>query len=142
MWHDDENKRKQHGDELEKLFAKQVRCSCVGKGKFIFIGDRYPGCPDFTCEYCGQLVDVKNSPQAEQTGNISVSAKPWSGYPDQLLLVTKISGKWIGEYKRFIHVQNRRPYKPTHAARATEFYLISWKPFQRLTTLGYLESRR
>src|SRR5688572_19499078 len=106
-WHEDANTRKRVGDALENLFAKEVRCHCGGE--FQFIGHRYKGCPDYTCDYCGQLVDVKGSPQAERTGNLAVSAIPWSKYPDELLLATKVKGQWVGEYKRFIAVKNKTP---------------------------------
>jgi hypothetical protein len=138
VWHQNASTRKRGGDRAEQRFAKQVRCHCGGQ--FRFVGKLRPGFPDFTCENCGQLVDVKSSPQAEQTGNLAVSAIPWSHYPDEMLLVTQINGQWIGEYKRYISVQNYKPYRPTHAARATEFYLISWKAFHRLAELGYRES--
>lgn len=140
IWHNDANNRKRGGDEAEKLFAKQVKCHCGGT--FQFIGDRYKGCPDFTCDHCGQLADVKSSPVAERTGNLSVSAIPWKKYPDEMLLVAKIRGKWIGEYKQFIQVQDKTPRKPTHNGnhsylKNTEFILICWKGFRNLKELGY-----
>jgi len=139
-WHDNENTRKRLGDEAEKLFEQQVRCRCGGH--FKFIGDAWKGCPDFTCENCGQLVDVKSSPQSEETGNIAVSARPWADYPDEMLLVTRIKGRWIGEYKRHIAI-NGQPRKSTHNSthsylKNTEWYLIPWKNFPNLSDLGYL----
>jgi hypothetical protein len=139
MWHDNAKTRKEIGDELEQQFEKQVRCHCGGR--FSFIGDRYKGCPDFTCESCGQLADVKTSPQAIKTGNIAVSARPWAGYPDEMLLVTNIDGKWIGQYKRFIVVKNSRPFESTHRTQATSFHLIAWSQFRSLRTLGYKFSK-
>jgi len=139
MWHENAVTRKRGGDQAENLFAKEVRCHCGGH--FEFIGSLRPGFPDFTCDYCGQLVDVKSSPQAEQTGNLAVSAIPWSHYSYNTLLVTKINGEWIGEYKLYISVKNHSPYQPTHKSRATKFHLISWKPFRPLTEIGYQVSK-
>jgi hypothetical protein len=135
MWHQNAATRKRGGDRSEKLFARQVCCHCGGS--FRFVGNVRHGFPDFTCENCDQLVDVKSSPQAERTGNLAVSAIPWSHYPDNMLLVTQVNGVWIGEYKKFISTENQTPYRPTHRARATEFYLISWRNFSRLSDLGY-----
>lgn len=138
-WHEDENNRKQIGDSTEKLFEKQVRCYCGGK--FNFIGNLRAGFPDFTCENCGQLVDVKSSPQSEKTGNIAVSAIPWSNYPDEMFLVTRIKGQWIGEYKKHIRPKNTNPFAPTHHGagkfKNTEFHLIAWRNFQTLENFGY-----
>lgn len=139
-WHSDPSKRKQYGDMLESAFAKEVRCSC--SDSFVFIGDAYLGNPDFTCKNCGLLVDVKGSPQAERTGFISVSAKPWKGYPWDLLLVTKIGGIWIGEYKKHIHLENECPHAPTHRStnshlKNTRWHLISWRQFRKLTDMGF-----
>jgi hypothetical protein len=137
MWHENAVTRKHGGDQVEHLFTKEVRCHCGGE--FQFIGNLRPGFPDFTCDRCGQLVDVKSSPQAEQTGNLAVSAIPWSHYPCDMLLATKIHGEWIGEYKLHISVKNPMPYSATHRSRATKFHLISWKPFRRLSEMGYQE---
>lgn len=138
-WHDSAEKRKAIGDSAEREFEKEVRCVCGGR--FAFIGDSYPGCPDFTCEQCGALVDVKSSPQSKQTGNLAVSSIPWRNYPGDLLLVTNVSGKWIGEYKRNIILVGREQ-SPTHSPDgsqlgATRFYLISWKTFRTLSDLGF-----
>ncbi len=135
QWHDNADTRKKYGDELEDLFVQSTRCSCGGQ--FEFIGDKKAGWPDFTCDNCGQLVDVKSSPQAEQTGNIAVSATPWKNYPEDLLLVTRIKGDWIGEYKKFIRTLNDQPFSPTHNSRPTRFFLISWKQFRKLEALGF-----
>src|SRR3990167_8521161 len=97
-WHDDANIRKRGGDAAENLFTAEVACLCGGQ--FNFIGELRPGFPDFTCNFCGQLVDVKSSPQAERTGNISVSAIPWDNYPPDVLIVIKIKGVWIGQFKQ------------------------------------------
>jgi len=139
-WHDDANTRARIGNEVEDKFSDAVICSCGGR--FNFIGDSYPGCPDFTCENCGQLVDVKSSPQAERTGNLSVSVVPWSNYPDELLIVMQIAGRWIGEYKRYIQLLDSAPQKATHHSQHpkfgnTSFHLIAWKNFRSLESLGF-----
>ena len=141
-WHDDANTRKSIGDEVESLFESTVTCACGGR--FRFVGHLRPGFPDFTCETCGQLVDVKASPQAERTGNISVSAIPWQNYPDEMILVTRIGGEWIGEYKHLIQVENHAAFQPTHARRHqelgnTRWHLISWRNFRRIKELGLIE---
>lgn len=138
-WHDDANRRKHGGDVAESLFAAQVRCHCGGR--FSFVGNVKAGFPDFTCENCGQLVDVKSSPQSERTGNLSISAIPWQGYPDEMLLVTRIKGIWLGEYKRHIVVKEQ-PRQPTHNSRHaylknTEWYIIPWKNFREISVFGY-----
>lgn len=139
VWHANADTRKAIGDEVEKAFAQTIACHCGGH--FQFIGDAYPGCPDYTCDNCGQLVDVKSSPQAEQTGNLSVSVVPWGKYPDDLLLVTRIDGRWIGEYKRNIQPVSK-DHAPTHCStntpfKNTRFHLIAWKDFKALARLGY-----
>src|SRR3972149_7196801 len=131
-WHDDADNRKRGGDKAEKSFAESVHCFCGGEFKFINTFGY-----DFTCENCGQLVDVKSSPQAEKTGNIAVSAVPWSKYSDDLLIAIFIHGEWIGEYKKFIRVINSKPYDPAHHSghktlKNTEFHLISWRQFKPL----------
>ena len=140
MWHEDTDERKRIGEQMQDLFQKSVRCSCGGK--FKFIGDLQAGFPDFTCDYCSQLVDVKSSPQAERTGNLSVSAIPWNNYPDDVLLVTRIKGRWLGEFKRNIATINAKANEPTHKSqheslKNTQWFLISWRVFSELETLGY-----
>lgn len=141
MWHSDERIRKKIGDGAEDLFEAQVRCYCGGK--FQFIGDQRIGFPDFTCEYCGQLVDVKSSPQAEKTGNIAVSEIPFSKYSDNTLVVVNIKGEWLGEYKGYIKVKNKNPYSPTRHSpgkfKNTRYHLITWKNFRRLDAIGQYE---
>lgn len=139
-WHDNAHTRKAIGDKSEGSFTEQVHCHCGGY--FNFIGSLRPGYPDFTCSECGQLVDVKSSPQAEQTGNLSVSAIPWNNYPGDMLLCAFVKGQWIGEYKGKISTKNIRPFAPTHNSRDsqlgnTEWYLISWRNFSTLQQLGY-----
>lgn len=132
-WHYNPKTRKAIGDHAEMLFEKQVRCSCGGQ--FSFIGDSYPGCPDYTCEYCGQLADVKSSPQSDKTGNIAVSAIPWENYPDDLLLATIVNGQWVAEYKRNIRVSNQRPFDSTHSG--TKFHLVACRQFRSISELGF-----
>ena len=134
-WHKSFSARKQIGDVLENRFSKEVHCSCGGA--FRFIGDEYPGCPDFTCEYCGLLVDIKYSPQAERTGNLSISSRPWNGYPEDLIIVTSINFGWVGQVKRLITPLNNRPLQSTHRERATSFVLIPLKNFVPLNSLGF-----
>lgn len=139
-WHDSADARKAIGDNLQDLFRDCVTCACGGH--FDFIGGFHPGFPDFTCENCGQLVEVKSSPQAERTGNLAISAIPWTHYPDDVLIVTCIKGKWIGEFKKNITPINRNPNPPTHQSqhktfKNTEWFLISWKNFRDLQALGF-----
>ena len=138
-WHEDAGTRQKIGNEYEQAFAEQVICRCGGQ--FNFIGNSYPGCPDFQCGDCGQLVDVKGSPQFEQTGNISVSAIPWGNYPSDLLLVTCIRSRWIGEYKKYIF-KISDVFLTTHHSKHsylgnTNYRLISWKEFRDLDSIGY-----
>jgi len=141
-WHADENKRKAIGDEYEDLFPQQVNCHCGGA--FVFVGNVKRGFPDFTCDNCGQLADVKSSPQSERTGNIAVSQIPWDNYPDDMLLVTNIGGQWLGAYKRHIDLGSVSR-APTHAQAgrfaSTRFYLIGWRQFRSLNLLGYKVSK-
>lgn len=132
-WHSNPKTRKAIGDAAEQLFAQQVRCSCGGQ--FDFVGDRGPGFPDFTCDYCGQLADVKASPQSEKTGNIAVSAIPWERYPDDMLLVTLIRGRWLAEYKRNITLSNSRPRASTHSG--TDFHLVAWAQLRDICEFGF-----
>lgn len=141
-WHESAERREQLGKELERRFTKTVRCACGGD--FKYIGDMKPGIPDFTCEDCGQLVDVKYSPQAESTGNLSVSAIPWQHYPEDLLLVTRIRGKWLGEFKRYIEPEPGVPRQPTHhlinrRLGNTQWRLISWRRFRPIAEVGLIE---
>lgn len=138
-WHDSAAVRLAVGQAAEARFARQVRCSCGGR--FNFIGAQYPGCPDFTCEYCGQLVDVKFSPQAEATGNLAVSAIPWSKYPDDLLLATVYRGRWVGAFKRDLRPRDPQARAATHGDgaryRGTRFHLIPLAGFVALVELGF-----
>lgn len=138
VWHDSARTRKAVGDSLEKVFVVTVACACGGR--FKFVGDLQPGWPDFTCANCGRLVDVKATPQ--DTGNISVSAIPWHHYPSDMAIVTRIGGKWIGEYKQ--HLQVRGPYKPAHHSQGTRFkntayYLIPLNQFLPICDLDLVE---
>jgi hypothetical protein len=135
-WHDRAQKRAQIGGEAEEAFARQTRCHCGGIWNFI--GDIYPGCPDFTCIECSQLAEVKTSPISINTGNISVSVEPWQHYPPDLALVTKINRTWKAGYKHQIEPVGR-PLASTHTGAArvdgknlgsTAFILISWNDFQ------------
>ena len=140
LWHSDVSRRKQVGDECEVDFVRRVTCSCGGR--FSFIGNLRYGFLDFTCGYCGQLVDVKCSPQAERTGNISVSRRPFDEYASDVLIVTRINREWFWEYKSNIHVLNKTPLQSTHKSQIgplkdTDFYLISWRGFRRLTEMGF-----
>jgi hypothetical protein len=139
-WHDDANTRKEIGAGYERQFENEIRCHCGGS--FSFIGSQQAGFPDFTCDNCGQLVDVKSSPQAERTGNIAVSAIPWSHYPDDMLLVAYVKGRWIGEYKQNITVKNKNPFAPTHRSnnsnlKNTDFHLVSWRQFRDIRDMKY-----
>lgn len=137
VWHDSDKKRKAIGDKAEKRFQNEFHC--LDGGRFVYIGDQYRGCPDFTCENCGRLVDVKFSPQAEQTGNIAVSATPYDKYPDDLLIVTFVNGRLIGEYKKFIHIPTPVAREPAHQKPGTypntKFYLIPWMQFREYKEL-------
>lgn len=141
VWHDHPEIREAIGTVSENDFSAHIVCICGGR--FKFIGDSYPGCPDFTCDNCGQLVDVKSSPQAQYTGNLSVSVIPWSHYPDDLILATKIDGEWIGEYKRNIQLvskDNTPMHQSVHPTlKNTRFHLISWAKFKSLKSMGYGE---
>lgn len=141
-WHDSSITRKKLGDAAEQEFARVHVCSCGGH--FSFIGDVRAGFPDFTCDHCGRLVDVKSSPQSEKTGNISVSAIPWQRYPEDMLLVTCIGDRWIGEYKRNIHISTPAR-EPTHDRNIgpygnTRWYLIPWRDFRDLEQFGIIRS--
>ena len=133
-WHLSYQARKRYGEQMEKKFQAEVRCHC--SGAFSAIGLLRPGFPDFTCENCGQLVDVKASPQSEQTGNLAVSATPWKNYPDDVLLVTYWRGQWHGQYKRYLQPSSAL-HRPTHAERPTRFVLLACMRLRPLATLGY-----
>jgi hypothetical protein len=138
-WHDDADDRRAHVDEAECAFAAKVRCACGGR--FAIIGDQQPSFPDFTCDGCGQLVDVRISPRAEQTGRLAVPARAWQHYPEDVLLITRVKGQWIGEFKRFIRAEKARPFEPTINSHGTRqknerFDLIPWRLFRPAQELG------
>jgi hypothetical protein len=129
-WHADPAIRRAIGDTVEDQFRQTVRCHCGGS--FAFTGDAYRGAPDYTCENCGLLVDVKASPQSERTGNISVSVRPWDGYPEDLLLVTLVGERWLAEYKR--NIVTTGPFPSTH--NGTSYCLIAWCQFKEISEFG------
>ena len=138
-WHEDARNRKKIGEDSEAVFSMTITCKCGGRFKYI---GKYMGGPDFKCESCGQLVDVKSSPQAEQTGNISVSSVPFSHYTNSTLIAVMIKSTWLGEYKENIHPRNSTPNAPTHSSsdsslKDTSWYLVSWRSFKTLESLGY-----
>lgn len=136
-WHANAQTRHKLGTQLEDRFQDEWQCGCGGD--FAFIGDNYPGCPDFTCDNCGLLVDIKYSPQAEKTNNLAISARPWNGYPDDLLIVTSYKGNWVGQAKKQITPLNTRPFDATHKTRPTKFFLIPLRNFTRLEFLNFLK---
>jgi len=140
-WHDSAQYRKSLGDRVENRFAQQVHCHCGGE--FRYIGDAHPGFPDFTCDDCGQLVDVKYSPQARNTGNLSISERPWESYPDDLMIVTMLNesgrstAEWIGQFKKSLNTLLQKPLPATHRSRPTNFYLVSLDSFKPLIYFGF-----
>lgn len=138
-WHENADERKKFGDKSEALFVDMVACRCGGKFARY---DNLMGQPDFKCESCGQLVDVKGSPIAGGTGNITVSARPWNNYTDRTLIAAMIDCRWLGEYKKNIHTTNSLPNAPTHssthtALKNTSWYYVSISNFKALESLGY-----
>lgn len=87
--------RKSHGLPIEKQFAKKFVCQCGGKFRRAV---RYWEA-DLQCEDCGQLVEIKSSPQTARTGNIAISARAWHHYSEDILVVTNVSGTWLGSVK-------------------------------------------
>lgn len=138
-WDENAEARKKIGDESEIVFTNMVACKCGGKFT------RYantPGQPDFRCESCGQLVDVKSSPVTNQTGNITVSARPWHNYTDSTLVAAMVDYKWLGNYKKNISVTNPAPYVPAHSStntvlKNTPWYKITCSQLKTLESLGY-----
>ena len=138
--HGSETKRKDFGLPLEEEFAKKFVCECGGK----FRKSKRYWEPDLTCDACGQKVDIKSSPQTARTGNLSVSAKMWHKYDEDVLIVTNVSGTWLGGDKAEIEENCGcidKPLDSTHAktggydggAYASSFYLI---PVRSLQVLG------
>lgn len=126
-WHEDINKRIAIGDEAEDEFPEVYACHC-GKGTFQFIGTAT--LPDFTCDHCGQLVDVKNSPRALETKRLPISQIPFNHYANDLIIALRLApGIWSGCYRSDAIFEG--PYPPRHKERGTHWYMISlenWQP--------------
>lgn len=131
-WHEDPEIREELGDSAEDEFIETFKCHC-GKGQFQFIGTEV--LPDFTCDYCGQLVDVKTSPKTEKWGNVTISQIPFDNYPDDLIIaVRRSNGVWCMAYKQGLIVDG--PHPPTHSSRPTWFYKVALDQFVSPEELG------
>lgn len=130
-WHDDAQKRHELGIPAEEEWVDTFRCHCGGR--FLLINTMGY---DATCENCGQLVDIKTSPDTEKWGNITISQIPFDNYPDDLLLTVKrANGLWVCAYRQGLMAEG--PYPPTHSERATWFYKVSLEQFVAPENLGY-----
>jgi len=126
-WHDDYGKRKSVGDSAEIEFRKAWLCHCGGRFR------KYapsPGLPDFVCEGCGQMVDVKSgSPKYP-----SISQVPFDGYGSNVVLARRFSaGDWRGARKRDLDHHKRGPIPPSHKDRGTFFYRFPPELFKPLS---------
>ncbi len=134
-WHDGIDAREREGLGAEEEFINGFRCHCGGRFQ-----ELHTFKVDATCDNCGQLVNVKTSPDTEKWGNITISSRPLDGYPDDLLIVVRRAldkdeaGRWVGCFA--CDVQKDGPHKSTHKERATPFYKISLSTFVPLEALG------
>lgn len=96
--HTNAENRKGSGLPIEKQFAQEFTCGCGG---FLRRSTRYWE-SDLTCDDCGKKFEVKSSPQIERTKNIAISAKAWSHYSEDTLIVTEVGGVWYAEDKQTI----------------------------------------
>lgn len=137
-WHESEEARQAVGDLAEREFARRVRCHCGGA--FDYIGN-LKFSVDFTCEHCGQLVDVKNS--SPQFTNVTISEVPFNRYSDDTLIVVYGAGVFTGALRRDIH-NAIGPFASTHAPgrkfKATRFYKVPNSNFIALERFGFVVS--
>ena len=133
-WHEKTENRIAYGSELEKIFAEEWACALCG-GKFEFVGNTYKGRPDFRCSSCDHLVDVKRTKRRD--GTMPVSAEPWQRYPDDMTLVTRMDGVWIGQVKSEIRTDGAMQ-TPKHKSAGTHYYNIKTNNFVPLGGLGFI----
>lgn len=133
-WHESEQARQAIGDRAESEFARRVVCHCGGR--FDYIGN-LKFSVDFTCENCGQLVDVKSTDA--RFPNVVVSKIPFDKYPDDLLIVAYAGGEFLGALRGGL-TGISGPFEPTHAPgakfNATQFYKIPRYNFVSLEEFG------
>jgi DNA-directed RNA polymerase subunit RPC12/RpoP len=98
MNHQSAESRKEYGLRLEREFEEQG-FGCHKCGGRLVRNRRNYWKSDFICENCGQQVEVKGSPKTEDTGNIAISADAWKNYDEDVLIVTNVTGTWMGRTK-------------------------------------------
>lgn len=133
-WHENVDKREQVGRSAEDEFGFFWRCHCGGE----FIRhDKKPGVPDYSCDECDQIVEIKSAPDAEKYGAITISQIPFNRYSPGVLIAWRPEpGRWMGAYRRDLEAMGPAR-KPTHGKRATWFYRVSIAPFEELEKLGF-----
>lgn len=141
-WHSDQQKRISVGDAAETEWADSWRCLCGGRFR-----DLHTYGADFTCEYCGLLIDIKTSPATEKFGNITISEIPFDNMPEDEVIVARRAGdsdeagRWIaclvrdiakiGPFESTHRRQTAGPYKPTR------FYKVSLRTFIPAEAFGF-----
>jgi len=128
----DDDSKERIGQEAEDEFARLWECSC-GHG---FIHQRHP-LPDYKCPSCGQEVDVKASPEAEDYGAITISKIPFEKYPPSMIIAWRpAAGDWRGLVRMdAIVIEEPRPPDTMNRKRPTWYYRIAISNFVRLNKL-------
>jgi len=123
-WHNDFEARKAIGDKAEAEFQRTFLCQCGGR--FVRNDVAYRSAPDFRCERCGQLVDVK-SPPGKWNGVLNISERPYQNYAPDLIIAVHIGKQWKGI--RRINTTAEGPFASAHgnSAHATRFYRVRGK---------------
>ena len=122
------------GASAENEFDETWRCYCGGKFEelhwSLHRGDR-------KCDRCGQIVEIKGAPEAEEHNAITLSQIPFDGYSDDVIFAWRpMPGDWRGVLKSDAVVLTG-PHSPANpkGKRPTSFYRVSIKEFVRLGDL-------
>ena len=95
-WHENQSKRESIGFMAEAIFQNSWACSCGGSFVSMYVGKK-PGTPDFQCDQCGALVEVKSNTKKRKCDNVSISSIPFDNYPlETILAYHDHDGEWIG----------------------------------------------
>jgi hypothetical protein len=141
-WHEDIIKRIEKGKVAQTEFELYWLCGCGGVfgGKFIRISNNHD--PDYKCELCGRLVEVKASKLRDDL-TIAISKIPFDKMNAETTIVWRYDiDKWSGILRKNARIFGG-PFPPTHSGpHSTDWYTIDTMNFVSLGSLGFIHHKR
>jgi len=136
-WHNSAENRHRFGADAEHEFEKWYRCcrtAHCADNMLMRTGHIKAGHPDFSCDYCGQLIDVKNA--KKQNNIVNISQRPFESYGEDTILAVLTRDGWKGQYRRNALAINNEVHRPAHYENATSYYRIGLGNFVELERLS------